>query len=223
MKNIILVGLPSTGFYHFEVVAKLLSFELPADVKLNFNLISNCLIYDARERLVDFALNIGASHIFFLDSDMNPDSNVIKKLYEADKDIISPMIFMRKYPFQPCFYTKCGLTKDFKPLFEGPAEPEAWPTEGVYEFEGVGMACCLIKTEVFKKIPKPWFFPLPNVGEDLSFCMKARKSGAKIWVDMGMDCKHLNMFPVDKSSYVAGYNDWMSREENKGKLMFGGE
>jgi GT2 family glycosyltransferase len=222
-KKIIVIASPSTGWYNFEAVAALLSLQIPEGYQFMFNFISNCLIYDAREKLVEYAQSVNADYIFFLDSDMVPPSDTIQSLVAHDKDIISGMIFRRKYPFQPCFYMKCDLTKTNEPIFEGPMEPEKWPKSGAFEFEGFGLACCLIKMDVFDNIKKPYFFPRPNVGEDLTFCLKAKKAGYKMWVDFGVDCAHMGNFPVIKESYQNSLTSWLQDPANKGKLIFGGE
>lgn len=222
-KKIIMIACPSTGWYNFETVAALISLACPEGYHFMFNFISNCLIYDAREKLVEYAKELKAEYILFLDSDMIPPNHTVTSLISHKKDIISGMIFRRKYPFQPCFYSKCTLTKSMEPIFEGPMEPEKWPKTGAYEFEGFGMACCLINMRVFDHIKQPYYFPLPRVGEDLAFCLKAKKAGFKLWVDFSVDCAHLGAFPVIKDSFTNGYTSWINDPANEGKLMFGEE
>jgi hypothetical protein len=218
------ISLPNTGTYYFETVAALLSFDIPKTHYYMFNLISNCLIYEARERLVEMALDDPkATHVFFLDSDMVPPNNVISQLLSHNVDIASAKIFQRKFPFQPCMYGKLRVNRDFSFEMEGPMEPDKWPDQGIFEMEGVGMACALINLNVFRGLKKPWFFPMPGLGEDLAFCLKARKAGARIWVDFSLDCAHMGYFPVITASYKNAYAAWMSDPNNQGKLMFGGD
>jgi hypothetical protein len=237
----IVIGLPNTGTFGWLTVVSILSLRVPRGLKIagtetkdygfNFNIVANCLVYDARERLARYAVDIGAKYVFFLDSDMVPPADTLEKLVAADKDIISGMIFQRKYPFQPCFYTKCRLhkvenneakktNKYFGSELEGPLKPEEWPNDGAYEMEGVGMACTLIKTEVFKKLNPPWFFPLPGVGEDLSFCVQARNKGAKVYTHFGVDCGHTAEFTITKETFANALTEWLKDPNNQGKLIF---
>ena len=222
-KKTIIIALPNTGHFYFETVARLLSFQIPEGYQLMFNLISNCLIYDAREKLVEFALEQpNATHIFFLDSDMVPETQTLTQLIGWDVPIVTAKIYQRKFPFQPCFYTKVRINRDFTTELEGPMEPEQWPTDGIYDIEGCGMACCLINLKVFEGLKKPWFFPMPGVGEDLAFCVKARSAGHKLYADFGLDCAHMGYFPVVTASFQNAYSAWMNNPENKGKLIYGG-
>ena len=224
--KVICIGLPNTGSFDFNVVASLFSLQPPRGYCLHFHFMSNCLIYDARERLVEYALENKFPYLFFLDSDMCPPPFAILKLYEALEagfDISTGMIFKRKYPFQPCFYTQCTVDKDFNPMMEGPLAPETWPKSGFTEIAACGMACCLIKMSLFDKMDqkqKPYFFPLPKMGEDLAFCLKARHAGGKIAIVWDVDCAHLGTFPVMKSSFEGALRDWMANPNNKGKVIF---
>lgn len=222
-KKIICVGLPNTGMFNWQTVPCLLSLQIPKGYCLNFNVMANCLVYDARERLAEYAIELGATHLLFLDSDMTPPYDTILSLHAKNVDIISGKIFQRKYPYQPCFYTKARVDKNFKPIMEGPLDPESWPKEGAHGMEGVGMACTMIKTSIFKNIPKPWFFPMPGVGEDLAFCMRARKSGMKIYTDFGIDCGHIGEHICNTDSYKYALKEWLKDPKNKGKLIFGEE
>lgn len=219
----ICVALPCTGYFDWRTVATLFGMQPPKGYKFNLNIMANCLVYDAREKLCEYALATGATHILFIDSDMTPPPNTVTSMIKHDKDIISAKIFKRKYPFQPCFYTKSRIDKNMKTILEGPLEPEKWPKSGAVEMEGVGMACTLIKTEILKKMQKPWFFPLPGVGEDLAFCFKARKQGFKIYTDFGIDCGHIADFVVNTDAYAGAINEWLADPSNSGKMIFGEE
>jgi hypothetical protein len=226
----LVVGVPNTGHIDYRTVACLQHFTMPKGYQLSFSYMANSLVYTARETMAEFAIKCEATHLLFIDSDMTPPPDTIVKMLEAKKDIISGMIFKRAYPYQPCFYTECAVTQakpeagrpvKFIPHLMGPMEPETWPKDGVYEMQGVGTACTMIDVNVFKGLEKPWFFPLPDVGEDLSFCIKARKAGFKIWTHFGIDCGHISSFEVTKAVFEEGYRQWIKDPKNKGKLMFG--
>jgi GT2 family glycosyltransferase len=119
-------------------------------------------------------------------------ANMLVKLIEHDKDIVSALAFKRFPPYEPCIFKKCDR--------EGTEFWLDYP-KGLIEIQGVGMACTLIKRKVFETVPKPWFFPEPNIGEDLSFCIRAREAGYKIYCDTNLICGHVGNFVVTEEFY----------------------
>lgn len=217
--------IPNTGSIDSLTVASFLNFEMPDNAIIGYNFISNCLVHEARDQQVIQSIKDNVDYIFFLDSDMMPPSDTIKKLVAADKDIVSAMCFKRVPPYQPCFYTKARLEKDeigkHIPVMESALAPEAWETSGLCRVEAVGMACCMIKVDVFKKIGDAnWFFPLPRIGEDLTFCMKARSAKAGIYVDLSLNCYHIGKVPFGKEHYQEALKQFYANPENKGKNIF---
>lgn len=131
------------------------------------------IIPDARNAIVDAAIDNGCSHILFLDSDMTFPNNVVEKLLTHSKPIVGAYGVKRKLPIE-----KCG-----KPLGD-------WKSTGLIEMESMGMAVTLISTEVFRKLSKPYFMwdheNGKSVSEDVYFCRKARASGLKLWCDVDL-------------------------------------
>ena len=66
-----------------------------------------------------------------------------------------------------------------------------------FECYATGTGVILIKCEVFRKVPQPWFeFTYYDNGkckewEDWNFCFKAKKYGYKIYTDPTIEIKHL--------------------------------
>lgn len=71
--------------------------------------------------------------------------------------------------------------------------------------EGVGTAFLLIKAKVLKDIIEKHnvypFQPLHGYGEDLSFCIRARQCGYKIFVDNDLTIGHIGKVVVTSSAY----------------------
>ncbi len=65
-------------------------------------------------------------------------------------------------------------------------------TGNFFQVDTVGMGFCLIKREVFEKIPPPWFeWNEPAPSEDFNFCIKARKYGYTINVFADVKIDHI--------------------------------
>jgi len=65
----------------------------------------------------------------------------------------------------------------------------------------------LIKTDVFRSLPKPWFAVGPEPGSEVVyFCQKARQAGYKIFVDTNMpvDFMYANPVLVTEETYRKG-------------------
>jgi predicted O-methyltransferase YrrM len=116
----------------------------------------------------------GASHIMFIDSDMMFPKTALKQLLTRDKDIIGANYIQRVRQDQ------------WSAQIRGESVIST-EQNGVQEVDSIGMGVCLIKTEVFKTIPQPWFnTPFENnqyMGEDNFFCRLAQEHGYKIYVD----------------------------------------
>lgn len=140
-----------------------------------------------------------ATHLFFIDSDMVLPANVFPRLLALNADIATAIAFKKWYPHQPTIYKfKRGR---WYSLID-------YPENKIIKIDGCGMACCLIKKEVFKKIKEPWFEFKPYeingkkviLSEDLVFCEKVKKAGFTIKCDTGLVCGHVGGI-IDNRTY----------------------
>jgi GT2 family glycosyltransferase len=162
-----------------------------------------CPIELARNDLVERALNHDPDYIFFIDSDMIFPENILDNLINMDKDIASALYFMKSPPYKPI----AKIMKD--KLF---CIIDAIQLNQIIEVDAVGLGCCLIKREVFEKIKeeeKKIFDTMEyKVGdktqllsEDTFFCLKAKESGFKIFLNTGLICKHIGKSYIDENFY----------------------
>lgn len=166
-----------------------------------FGLTQNSLVYDAREHLTDLFLKSNCDAIMFIDSDMTFHPESIDYLYRHNVPYVCAKAFKRVEPYQPCFYTTVRQEANGEVYLESPIEYG----EGLLRIEGSGMACTLIRREVFEKIEKPYFFPKNGLGEDLSFCIKLKESGIDMFVDTTLQFGHLAQIPIMESHFKAYY------------------
>jgi GT2 family glycosyltransferase len=220
----ICIGIPHTGTFPWQTVMGILALEVPRGFKIVYHLIGSCLVYDARDKIANFAIDNDCKYTLMLDSDMVPPKDMLLKmtaLLETKKEIglVTGMATKRTPPFQPCVYTKLEYDmKTQKPRLESPIE---FPDEGLMAVAGVGMACCMIRTDIFREVKKQevakmgLFYPLPNLGEDLSFCLVARKLGLKMIADLSLHVGHVASMPVGIAEYRACYDAWKEKNNNK--------
>jgi len=166
------------------------------------------LVYKARNDLALHALEEKADYVLWIDSDMIFPSNLLidlmRDMEDEKKDIVAGVCHMRREPYKPVLWSKLrqGLT-----AFENESECLVdYPRDGLFEVEGCGFGCILMKTEVIHAVQDKYselFAPLPGYGEDLSFCIRARGCGYRIWVDPKVQVGHKGAMIVDDRVFQA--------------------
>ena len=157
-------------------------------------------------------INWTFDYILWMDDDTLPPADVIPRLLKVNTRIASGLYFQRKLPYMPVAYR---ATND--PLYPNRFWVIAdYPKDTYMEVDAVGFGCMLIDTEVFRKLPQPWFrwedtpdiedfqseeskrFADPyarwdhrSIGEDLYFCKRARAAGYRIILDTGTLVGHI--------------------------------
>ena len=196
----ILIGVPCMEQAPIEYINSMLRLKKPEGTETVH--VPLCLVYVAREKIVDHAINGEFDYVMFLDSDMVFTSDLLMKLLAHDKDIITALAFQRKPPYSPCIYSKMRMGDPGEAVIEAVKHY----SNGVMEIEGCGMACVLIKTEVFKKIRATGqlcYFPIRGVGEDFAFCYRAKKLGYKIYADTSLKVGHVGSVICTEDTYKA--------------------
>jgi hypothetical protein len=195
----ILICIPYTGYVAPQAAYSLIPMACHArnkGVSVDMLPIGLSLVYTAREEAVKAFLQGEYDSLLFVDSDMVVPVDLLTKLIEADKDIVSALAFKRTPGYEPCIFKECN-EQDAKFYLDYP--------KGLTEIEGVGMACTLIKRRVFETVPQPWYFPHKVLGEDLSFCVRARAAGFRIYCDTTLISGHVTQETIGEAHYV----NWM--------------
>jgi hypothetical protein len=197
----VLIGIPIHRPIEFKVFESFIrATNIRREHEFSFCMVSNSLIYDAREYIATEFLKSDCEFLMFIDSDMTFHPQSIDFLLRHNLEFVTAKAFKRVKPYQPCFYTKFDY-KDGVPELEAPAQYG----EGLLPIEGAGLACALIKRSAFEKIQPPYFFPLPNVGEDLTFCLKLKNAGVKMYCDTTLQFGHLGHTEIFEKDFVEEY------------------
>lgn len=117
------------------------------------------------------ALASGATHLFFLDDDIIVEPRILDTLVVVDKPIVGALL-----------YNSEGLPL----VWDGDDESEItfpdYPRTGAFPCWAVALGAMLIKTEVFKALPPPWFwFDKTLRTMDVNFCRSAQEAGIEVW------------------------------------------
>lgn len=170
------------------------------------------LIYTSRNDLAAKSVKIGADYVLWLDSDMTFSPDILVRMYktltENDLDIVTGLYFRRVPPYSPVLFDKLEMTDDGCKWTDFKDKPLP---NGLFEVGGCGFGCVLMSTQVFLDVQgkhHDMFGPINRVGEDLSFCWRARDCGYKIVCDPSIICGHVGYAVIDERFYKE-YNEVM--------------
>ena len=132
-----------------------------------------------RQTLAKAAMDAGATHCLWLDSDMRFPPDALRRLLQHNEPIVAANYAMRRVPILPT-----AEDKEKGSLFTDEH------STGLAEVSQCGMGLMLVDVNVLRTIGEPYFVlghsPKGFVGEDYYFCHKARKHGYKILIDQDL-------------------------------------
>ena len=166
----------------------------------------------AREALADHALQGGMDYIWMLDDDMIFPMDCFERLYNHNVDIVAPLAFTRNPPHYAVIYT---CTSGFDPVMKNEYfmnhYVRNYPENQLVRCDAVGFGSVLIKMDVLRKMRKPYFMSTCGTGEDVYFCYRAGKEGAKVYMDTSLKIDHLGAPVVINETYAKHY--WAEEEK----------
>ena len=184
----ITIGIPTSGYVHWEFAASIMGIQMVSGTRIVW--LPRTMIDTARNALAEEALkNEKCTHLFMVDDDMTFEPDAMMKLLSRDVDVVGALAFKRRPDYDPCVYRK----KEGKYF---PILPNIFQ-----EVDVVGSGGILIKTDVLKKLKRPWFETFyddegRHWSVDFDFCIKAKKAGFKIFVDPTVEMGHIGDAPV---------------------------
>lgn len=186
----VLIGIPSTGQIQNRTMMSLMSAQNYIKGQALLHVQEACYVDQSRDKMVQVALKEGATHIMFIDSDMEFPAESIQHLIDQDKDIIGGLYPRRQYPYRPTINNIDG-----KKLIV----PSSYPYDRIFEVDAVATGFMLVKTSVFKKLGEPPYFKIQNfhgksIRDDVYFCISAKRKGFKVWADPTMNIGHVGTY-----------------------------
>jgi len=199
----IIIGIPSIGYIRAETMtATIEAMSWVQNCDFIVSAPTGCYIHQLREFLAESALQMKATHLLFIDSDMTFEPEGIKKLLESAKPVIGADYHYKLMPKMSV--TKIDPAKvDQSYLEDDPNQPgvkiiNAKIPQKPFEVLAVGTGFMLIETWVFEKLKKPWFwFDIKDeklVGEDMYFCEKVRQTKIGVWCNPAVEVGHIGNY-----------------------------
>ena len=173
-----------------------------------------------REALAEMAIKINAEFMLWIDDDTVPPATAAQELFfvlsQNPKAAICGGIYCTKEePPSPIVFLELGAGPHWQ-----------WTLGDVFKCAGIGTGCMMVRTEVMKHLPKPWFKdtseaklgefedrngePMRVVGrsgtDDTFFCDLVSKAGYDIIAHGGVLPVHVdyetgNTYKLPKNSY----------------------
>jgi hypothetical protein len=181
--------------------------------------VGEILVPYAREVICQTALDMDADYVLMIDDDMLCMPDLFYQLVKNDKDICAALAFTRNADHKAVAYQVIeGKDPGTGNHFYQNVYVLNYPRNTLFECDAVGFGAVLIKTELLKKIPKPWFMGLVGTGEDITFCYKAKKAGFQVWMDSRLKLGHLSGPTVITEEYS---DKWQKLTLEEREKMYG--
>lgn len=198
----ILVAIPCMDMIDTDFAQSLVQLQPAGEMQIAF--LPGSLVYVAREMLAEQALKLKADYVLWLDSDMVFNPGLLEDLLAHDKDIVCGLYFRRRPPFTPVIYSEIKYGTEISDYKH--QEYLDYPLNSLFEVQACGFGAVLMKTEVIQKVQERYgatFEPMRGFGEDLSFCIRARQCGYKIWCDSKIKIGHVTRSLANEETYLA--------------------
>jgi len=161
--------------------------------------------------------------LVFLDTDIvfaNPE--IIYGLYEDADPVERPIVSGLYFTYVATIFTACWFKRKSEEFGEYRSLEQLEPS--LQELDAIGMGCAIIHRSVFEKMaeayprekdPWQWFghdlvqtsSGLPDrLGEDMSFCRRARELGFRIWGDGRLGFGHIKAREENVSTIMERVN-----------------
>lgn len=203
-----LIAIPCMDMVHTIFMKSLLGMrKVPGTA---YALSCSSLVYDARNSLVTQAIEENFDRILWLDSDMDLPPDLMTTLaadMDEGRDMVSGLYIRRREPVEPTIFKECCYYEGTN----GIPEPHAdvyldYPQDQIFEIAACGFGGTMMSVAMAKRVKEEFgvpFSPLIGFGEDISFCMRARELGYKIWCDSRPKIGHVGFWTVTENTYLA--------------------
>lgn len=145
---------------------------------------------DARNLVVEKAIEEGIDYIFFVDDDVIIPRTALVQLIHHKADIVGGFYYKKYLPLE-----SVGMHVNDK---NQPVPIEDFEIgDVIHNTLILPSGCTLIKVEMLKNIERPWYKSItikgrPAITEDTYLCQKLHKAGIDIITDTGIQCIHVD-------------------------------
>lgn len=159
---------------------------------------SGTLIVNQRHELIKAAKEWSATHVMFIDSDMEFTPQCVLSLLDRQLQVVAGAYSKRAEPFVATAWYKIGDWNSHVTDFN----------DDIVQCDAIATGFMLIEMTVFDTLPQPWFklgwYNDQYVGEDIEFCRMLLDHNIPLYLDMTVSKKlgHLGT----KSYKIQGFD-----------------
>lgn len=203
-----LIAVPSHDYMHSLTSKCLMELDKPGQIGLA--MITNTLIYTARNLIAQKAIEAGFDRVLWIDADMvfTPDllTRLSQSMDETGYDFITGLYFTRQEPVKPCLHKELHWrVKEDGWIDTGATCYYDYPKDQVFEIACCGFGCVMTSVPLLKRMVDKYgtpFYPLMGMGEDTTFCFRATESGEKLYCDSRIKAGHIGQKIYDEDFYM---------------------
>ena len=210
----VLVSVPTLDSVSASFHASQIRLRWDDGNKYGYSVKCNSLTYYARNEFAFDAINGKYDYLVCIDSDMllEPDTviRLVADIESSGADLVTGIYFKRMMPTAPVIYRKIDWYEDEVLGAQEEVEAyEGYPEDGgLFEIDGCGMGCCVIRvgvlTELVTRYRMAPFTPMPRLSEDLSFCWHMKQIGKRMLADPEILPGHAGLYVYRKGDWEGG-------------------
>jgi hypothetical protein len=137
------------------------------------------------------------------------DGDTMNRL-AADMDqgleFVSALYFSGKEPVFPTIHKEVHWrVRDDGWVDAGAELYHDYPKDQVFEVAACGFGCCMTSVALLKKMCDKYgspFYPLMGMGEDTTFCFRARQDGERVYCDSRIKAGHIGQHIFTEKDYI---------------------
>lgn len=205
-----LIAIPCMSSVPVGFTTSLLELDKP-DASVCFK--PDSLVYDARNILAMTAIDNNFDRVLWVDSDMafrrDFFTTLSRDMDTTGADLVTGLYFKRTLPTSPVLYKFIGEPRlDEKGQYVKTVEDYMdYPQNTIFPVDGCGFGGVLMTTSLLKRVWDkfgPPFHPYVWAGEDLSFCYRAKHTGAYMLCDSNAQLGHIGYIQYSEKMYERG-------------------
>lgn len=211
----ILIGVPILSWTHefaesfLKFWTDLMTFQHKGKrFHVGYRFVYRAPVHRAEEQLAELAVQTECTHLLLMDDDIyDVTANDLMKLLDADKDVVAGIMHASGFPYAMCAFRRYDPNSKVadQPILKGPARLYEVPPEqrkGVQRVDLIPFCFTLIKTDVFKKIKKPWFNPDTQAPTDSWFADTILGAGLEYYAHFDVWLNHRGIYRENQPLWV---------------------